>query len=49
LALPAMAQPDNMEDRVVALKPQVRDLTGRTRSCEQDAVAARGLPIGAAY
>jgi chromosome segregation ATPase len=42
-----MAQPDNMEARVSALETQVHDLTGRMRSCEQDAAAARVLAGGA--
>ncbi|MGH3813221.1 MAG: hypothetical protein ACRDUV_12290 [Pseudonocardiaceae bacterium] len=45
--LPVMAQPDDLEARVVALETQVRDLAERVRHSEQDAAAARVLAGGA--
>ncbi|MGY4103592.1 hypothetical protein ACW2Q0_29120 [Nocardia sp. R16R-3T] len=38
---------EDLEARVAALEGQVRDLTGRMRSAEQDAAAARVLAGGA--
>ena len=45
--LPDMAQPDDLEARVAALEIQVRELTTRVRTSEQDAAAARVLAGGA--
>jgi uncharacterized protein involved in exopolysaccharide biosynthesis len=45
--LTVMAQPPDLEARVSALETQVRDLTQRVRSSEQDAAAARVLAGGA--
>lgn len=42
-----MAQPNDLEARVAALEAQVRSLTDRTRTSEQDAAAARVLAGGA--
>ncbi len=42
-----MTGSDDLEPRVSALEDQVRDLTGRVRSSEQDAAAARVLAGGA--
>jgi predicted nucleic acid-binding Zn-ribbon protein len=36
-------EPENIEPRVAALENQVRELDGRVRASEQDAVAARVL------